>query len=127
MSPELKSLFISLKSSAEGVHVLPRIVNLPRGDQSNILKMFLAGISLRKIKLHALRACLTIQLLARSAPPAIVIKICGWRHLKTMKFYIRVAGVDEKGATDFLTTLHFEAQVMENVVVELPHKNGQPS
>jgi len=40
----------------------------------------------------------------------------GWRDLKTMEFYIRVAGVDEKGATDCLSILPSEAEVMENVV-----------
>lgn len=39
-----------------------------------------------------------------------------WRDLKTMEFYIRVAGVNEKGATDCLTILLSEAEVMENVV-----------
>lgn len=32
------------------------------------------------------------------------------------EFYIRVAGVDEKGATDCLSILPSEVEVMENVV-----------
>jgi hypothetical protein len=52
----------------------------------------------------------------QGTPAAIVMKICGWRDLKTMEFYIRVAGVEEKGATDCLKILPSEAEVMGNVV-----------
>ena len=121
MSPELKSLFISLKSSNKGKFVLPRFRDWQRGDQSKVIKMFLVGIGLPKIKFHALRACFATQLLAKGTPPAIVMKICGWRDLKTMEFYIRVAGVDEKGATDCLNILPSEVEVMENVVNLFQH------
>lgn len=116
MSPELRSLFVSLKSSSEGKLVLPRFRDWQRGDQSRILKMFLSGNGLPKIKFHALRACFATQLLSKGAPAAIVMKICGWRDLKTMEFYIRVAGVDEKGATDCLSILPSDVGVSENVV-----------
>lgn len=78
--------------------------------------MFLIGIGLPKIKFHALRACFATQLLAKGTPAAIVMKICGWKDLKTMEFYVRVAGVEEKGATDCLRILPSEAEVMGNVV-----------
>lgn len=51
----------------------------------------------------------------------LVMKICGWRDLKTMEFYIRVAGVEEKGATDCLKILPSEAEVMGNVVELFQH------
>lgn len=56
------------------------------------------------------------DILSKGTPAAIVMKICGWRDLKTMEFYVRVAGVDEKGATDCLSLLPSDADVMENVV-----------
>jgi integrase len=121
MSPELKKLFLTLKSSSESKFVLPRFRDWQRGDQARILKMFLTGIGLQQIKFHALRACFATQLLAKGTPAAIVMKICGWRDLKTMEFYIRVAGVDEKGATDCLSILPSEAEVMENVVELFKH------
>jgi integrase len=121
MSPELRATFISLKSSTKDQFVLPHSNDWRRGDQSKILKMFLFGIGLPKIKFHALRACFATQLLAKGTPPAIVMKICGWRDLKTMEFYIRVAGVDEKGATDCLNILPSEVEVMENVVELFKH------
>lgn len=116
MSPELRSLFIFLKGKTDPVYVLPRFKNWQRGDQCKVLKMFLVGIGLPKIKFHALRACFATQLLAKGTPAAIVMKICGWKDLKTMEFYVRVAGVEEKGATDCLRILPSEAEVMGNVV-----------
>lgn len=117
MSPELRSLFIDLKNKAnESKFVLPRFREWDRGEQSKVLRGFLLGIGLPSIKFHALRACFATQLLAKGTPAAIVMKICGWRDLKTMEFYIRVAGVEEKGATDCLKILPSDAEVMGNVV-----------
>jgi len=117
MSPELRALFLDLKNKAtDSSFVLPRFSEWDRGEQSKVLRGFLLGIGLPSIKFHALRACFATQLLAKGTPAAIVMKICGWRDLKTMEFYIRVAGVEEKGATDCLRILPSEAEVMGNVV-----------
>ncbi|MBD66271.1 MAG: hypothetical protein CME62_13755 [Halobacteriovoraceae bacterium] len=105
LSPELKKLLIELKCKSDSNFILPRSRDWRRGAQSTVLKTFLFGIGLPKVKFHALRACFATQLLAKGTAPAIVMKICGWRDLKTMEFYIRVAGVDEKGATDCLEIL----------------------
>lgn len=43
------------------------------------------------------------------------MKICGWKNLKTMEIYVRLAGVNEAGATECLEILLMEV-VMENVV-----------
>lgn len=40
-----------------------------------------------------------------------------------MEFYIRVAGVDEKGATDCLSIMPTEAEVLGNVVNLFGFKN----
>jgi hypothetical protein len=44
------------------------------------------------------------------------MKICGWKTLKTMEFYVRLAGVNEAGATEVLSILPTEREVMDNVV-----------
>jgi integrase len=116
ISPQLKELLIELKVHKDSGNVLPRFGDWRRGDQSRILKTFLFSVGLPKVKFHALRACFATQLLAKGTPPAIVMKICGWRDLKTMEFYVRVAGVDEKGATDCLEILPSEGECVGNVV-----------
>ncbi len=45
--------------------------------------------ALLSIKFHALRACFVTQLLAKGTPAAIVMKICGWRDLKTIPIVSR--------------------------------------
>ncbi len=120
ISPELRSLLITLKHNNTD-YVLPRFIAWTRGEQAKDLRAFLKGMGFPSIKFHALRACFATQLLAKGTPPAIVMKICGWRDLKTMEFYIRVAGVDEKGATDCLSIMPSEAEVMDNVVELFRH------
>lgn len=47
---------------------------------------------------------------------AIVMKIFGWRDLKTIEYYVRLAGVDEKGATDCLQIRPLEVDAVDNIV-----------
>jgi hypothetical protein len=44
------------------------------------------------------------------------MKICGWKDMKTMQRYIRLAGIDESGATERLKFMPTEEAVMEKVV-----------
>ena len=115
ISSQLKELLIELKSKATKQYVLPRLGCWNQGLQAQELRKFLKGIGIRPVKFHALRACFATQLLAKNIAPAIVMKICGWKNLKTMEFYVRLAGVSEQGATECLEILPMEV-VMENVV-----------
>ena len=81
-----------------------------------MLRAFLKGIGVRPVKFHALRACFATQLLAKNIPPAVVMKICGWKNLKTMEYYVRLAGVDEAGATDVLNLMPTDREAIDNVV-----------
>jgi hypothetical protein len=38
------------------------------------------------------------------------MKVCGWKDLKTMQRYIRMAGIDEQGATNSLMLLGDEEE-----------------
>jgi integrase len=80
------------------------------------LRTFLKNNQLPSVKFHALRACFATQLLSKNTPPAIVMKISGWKTLKTMEYYVRLAGVNEAGATEVLSILPTEREVMDNVV-----------
>lgn len=115
ISSQLRELLIGLKSKGMSQHVLPRLGCWNQGLQAQELRMFLKGIGIRPVKFHALRACFATQLLAKNIAPAIVMKICGWKNLKTMEIYVRLAGVNEAGATECLEILPMEV-VMENVV-----------
>jgi predicted nucleotidyltransferase len=44
------------------------------------------------------------------------MKIGGWKDLKTMERYTRLAGVDVLGATEGLEIIPTDSGVMENVV-----------
>ena len=62
------------------------------------------------------RACFATQLISSGIPATTVMKICGWRDLKTMQRYIRLAGIDEGGATESLKFIPTEEATMDTVV-----------
>jgi integrase len=82
--------------------VLPRFRDWERGYQAKILRSFLVSIDLPSVRFHALRACFSTMLIAQGNKPIQIMKICGWKELKTMERYIRLGGIDEMGATDSL-------------------------
>lgn len=84
--------------------------------------MFCTGNGLPSVKFHALRACFATQLISTGIPPAVVMKICGWKDLKTMQRYIRLAGIDEAGATEVLRFIPTDEAVMEKGVDLYDHE-----
>jgi integrase len=117
IADELYALLSELKAQAgDRAHVLPRFWEWDKGEQARVLRKFCLGIGIRSVCFHALRACFATQLLANDIAPARVMKICGWRDLKTMQHYVRLAGVDERGATDVLRVLPSDSAVMAEVV-----------
>ncbi len=96
--------------------LLPRFREWNKGGQATILRKFCIGNNLRSIRFHTLRACFATQLISAGIPATVVMKICGWKDLKTMQRYIRLAGIDEAGATEGLHFIPTEEAVMEKVV-----------
>ena len=70
-----------------------------------MLKEFCRSVGLTPIKFHTLRACFATQLISDGVEPIKVMKVCGWMDLKTMARYVRLAGVDEMGITNYLKLL----------------------
>lgn len=106
ISSELLSLLKEIKAEAGNrKEILPRLRRWNQGEQARILREFCAGIDLPSIKFHTLRACFATQLIRNGVPPIQIQKICGWRDLETMQRYIRLAGIEVKGATDSLQVL----------------------
>lgn len=128
ISSQLHDLLVELKAkTGKAPHVLPRFRDWDKGEQARVLRTFCKGIGLPSIKFHTLRACFGTQLLAHDIVPARVMKIAGWKDLKTMQRYIRLAGVEEKGATECLKVLASDAEVMGTVVNLLDFKAKQGS
>jgi len=96
-------------------HVFHHWKSWTDGEAASILREFCVGSGLPSVKFHTLRACFATQLIRDSVAPAVVMKICGWKDLKTMQRYIRLAGIEVKGATTGLKLLP-EREVMGRVV-----------
>lgn len=95
---------LKLKTGKSGF-VLPRFQSWTDGRQADIIRQFCVGCGIPSVKFHTLRACFATQLIKDGVAPAVVMKICGWKDLKTMQRYIRLAGIEVKGATDKLRLL----------------------
>jgi integrase len=113
ISSELKSLLLEIRLQSKSEFILPRFELWKDGKQAMILKLFCKSIGLPEIKFHTLRACFATQLIGSGVEPVKVMKICGWKDLKTLAIYLRLAGVDEKGATE---GLHLLPSLGENIL-----------
>lgn len=127
INDDLLSLLTSLKASCHTRRrghdfVLPRIAAWDRGEAALATRTFLKGIGMRDVKFHTLRACFATQLLRNGVSAAMVMKICGWTELKTMQYYVRLAGVEIQGATDSLN--YFTPEGTMGKVVELFGRSG---
>ena len=106
ISNELFGFLTELKKqSGNRKEVLPRLPRWDHGDQARRLREFCIGSGIPSIKFHTLRACFATQLIRNGVPPIQIQKICGWRDLETMQRYIRLAGIEIKGATESLKVL----------------------
>lgn len=85
------------------------------GEAAAILREFCIGSGIPSVRFHTLRACFATQLIKDAVAPAVVMKICGWKDLKTMQRYIRLSGIEVRGATEGLKLLP-EREVMGRVV-----------
>lgn len=98
----LLDIFADLKNRNPNTSfVFPRISDWDNGRQAEILRVFLVGIGLPPVNFHNLRATWATLMLASGVEPVKVMKMGGWKDLKTLNnHYLRLAGVDIKGATD---------------------------
>lgn len=119
INSSLRNLILEIKQDRDipkSEYVLPRIKEWTNGDQAVSLKSFLKSMNIRPIKFHALRACFATQMLANGVPAPVVMKIGGWKNTSTMDIYLRLAGVDTKGATECLGFVPDDINFGDNVV-----------
>ncbi len=126
ISSELKALLLEIKAQAGNrPNVLHHIWTWTLGLQAGELRKFCIGMGLPSIRFHTLRACFATQLIRNGVPPIQIQKICGWKDLKTMQRYIRMAGIEVEGATEGLKVLP-EPEVLAKVVNLFTHDAVQP-
>lgn len=117
ISNALKELLVELKSlgpyqeNLTGLNgnnqfvddlILPRSSEWKHGEQSRITKKFCETIGITQVCFHDLRATFITNLLAQGVPLAKVMSIVGHSRTSTTDVYLRLAGVNVKGATDML-------------------------
>ena len=113
-------LLLELRQNRENeTFILPRLDRWAHGIQAAVLRSFCLENNLPSVRFHTLRACFGTQLLRQGVPAPVVMKIAGWKDLKTMQRYIRLAGVEVAGATDKLAFLPPE-EIAANVLAFRP-------
>ncbi len=123
INSSLRNLILEIKGNRDipkSEYVLPRIKEWDNGDQAVSLKNFLKSLNIKPVKFHALRACFATQMLSNGVPAPIVMKIGGWKNTSTMDIYLRLAGVDTKGATECLGFVPAEIDFGGNVINLFP-------
>ncbi len=101
IAPDLRYLLAELKvRNGDGEFVLPRISSWNKGEQARELRKFLIGLNLPQIRFHDLRATWATLLLSSGLEPIKVMKMGGWKDLKTLQIYIRKSGIDIKGCME---------------------------
>lgn len=107
VSTELLEILIELKAKTGNTEfVLPHEKKWHQGTAGEQLRAFLGQIGINKdVVFHTLRACFATHCLASGTEPAKVMKIGGWMDFKTFQIYVRLAGVEVKGATESLKIL----------------------
>ena len=80
--------------------VLPRSSEWKHGEQAKITKRFCSLIGITEVRFHDLRATFITNALSQGVPLPQVMSIVGHARMSTTDEYLRLAGVDVKGATD---------------------------
>lgn len=119
INKSLRNLILELKKEKDlpsSEFVLPRVKDWDNGDQAVPLRTFLKSLNMKTVRFHALRACFATQMLSNGVPAPVVMKIGGWKKTSTMDIYLRLAGVDTKGATSGLQFMPEEIDFKDNVM-----------
>ena len=103
ISPELLQFLREWKlKQIQTDFVLPHLQEWTRGDAAEVLRGFCKSLGITPIRFHDLRATFITNLLTRGESLARVMAIVGHADIDTTNVYLRLAGVDLKGATDKL-------------------------
>ncbi len=112
------------KTTATSDLVFNRGWEWDKGLQAKVLRAFCYINGLPSIKFHTLRACFATQMLRQGVEPAKVMKVCGWKELKTMQHYVRLAGIETHGITEGLNI--FADQKRTQTINSKPRGSEKP-
>jgi len=100
----LKALILELKNNNREARefALPHLREWTNGEQALVLRDFCKSISITDVKFHDLRATFITNMLSQGVPLVKVMAIVGHRKMSTTDIYLRLAGVNVKGATQAL-------------------------
>lgn len=116
IAPPLLTILRELKlHNNDSPFVLPRLRKWDKGEQARELRLFLMGLGLPPVRFHDLRASWATLMLSKGIEPIKVMKMGGWKDIKTMQIYCRMDGIDIKGITDNLI-IHSPSKNMAQVV-----------
>ncbi|MDA9189516.1 site-specific integrase [bacterium] len=117
ISDDLKLLLLELKNlgpfkdTLKGLNgcsdsfddlVLPRFQEWKHNELARVTREFCALIGINQVKFHDLRATFITNMLAQGVPAPQVMSIVGHSKMSTTDEYLRLAGVNVKGATEQL-------------------------
>ena len=102
ISTDLKEFLFELanKKKNDNDFILPHLREWTNGDQAHVLKNFCRVIGITEVKFHDLRATFITNLLSQGVPLVKVMAIVGHKKMSTTDIYLRLAGVEIKGATE---------------------------
>lgn len=117
ITSSMKDFLIILRNkTGDSKYVLPRVESWMKGEQARELRKFLTSIGIPEIRFHDLRASWATLLLTKGVPTVQVMALGGWRELKTLNHYVRLAGVTVHDSLDCIDDMVFKnknAEVLE--------------
>jgi len=109
INDDLLKLLLELRSeTGNSEFVFPRNTEWATNKLSRKLRKFCDKSELPSICFHSLRACGATHLIQLGIEPAKVMKLGGWKSLKSMEHYIRQSGIDVKDLNANLRVLPTE-------------------
>lgn len=118
MTPSVRGFLLRLRNkTGNSQFVLPRVESWMKGEQARELRSFLKRIGLPEVRFHDLRASWATMLLANGIEPVKLMAMGGWKELKTLDHYVRLAGVHTKDSLDCIDDIKFLTETAE--VIEL--------
>jgi len=115
----------ALEINPDSPYVFVRHKDWKRNMQSGVIRDFCKSIGIPSVRFHTLRACFATHMLASGVDSATVMRIGGWRDFKTFQIYVRLAGINERGATKELAEVFFSKPEKETPKLVRPEKGSE--